>query len=109
MQRFLCLPGGSWRLQCSDPGFSASLVTTEVALDGRSLDVLVIDDAGRNYIAIENKFGAQQSSAQLSHYRKHLEKLFPDFTGVHIFWIRALHLLTTQHGFQSAMTGLANF
>lgn len=66
-------------------GFSASLVTTEVALDGRSLDVLVIDDAGRNYIAIENKFGAQQSSAQLSHYRKHLEKLFPDFTGVHIF------------------------
>jgi hypothetical protein len=60
-------------------------VTTEVALDGRSLDVLVIDDAGRNYIAIENKFGAQQSSAQLSHYRKHLEKLFPDFTGVHIF------------------------
>ncbi len=66
-------------------GFSASLVTTEVALDGRSLDVLMIDDAGRNYIAIENKFGAQQSSAQLSHYRKHLEKLFPDFTGVHIF------------------------
>ncbi|MFY3954908.1 PD-(D/E)XK nuclease family protein [Achromobacter xylosoxidans] len=66
-------------------GFSASLVTTEVALDGRSLDVLVIDDAGRNYIAIENKFGAQQSGAQLSHYRKHLEKLFPDFTGVHIF------------------------
>lgn len=66
-------------------GFSASLVTTEVALDGRSLDVLVVDDAGRNYIAIENKFGAQQSNAQLSHYRKHLEKLFPDFTGVHIF------------------------
>lgn len=66
-------------------GFSASLVTTEVILDGRSLDVLMIDDAGRNYVAIENKFGAQQSSAQLSHYRKHLEKLFPDFTGVHIF------------------------
>lgn len=66
-------------------GFSTSLVTTEVALDGRSLDVLVIVDAGRSYIAIENKFGAQQSRAQLSHYRKQLEKLFPDFKGVHIF------------------------
>lgn len=66
-------------------GFSASVVTTEVSLDGRLLDVLVIDATRRRYIAIENKFGAQQSKAQLAHYRKHLEKLLPDFLGVYIF------------------------
>lgn len=66
-------------------GFSASVVTTEIDLGGRSLDVLVLDASRRRYIAIENKFGAYQSSAQLKHYRKQLEKLLPDFLGVHIF------------------------
>ncbi len=66
-------------------GFSASVVTTEVNLDGRSLDLLVLDASRRRYIAIENKFGASQSKAQLSHYRKQLGKLLPDFLGVHIF------------------------
>lgn len=66
-------------------GFSAAVVTTEVSLDGRLLDVLIIDAARRRYIAIENKFGAQQSRAQLADYRKQLEKLLPDFLGVHIF------------------------
>lgn len=66
-------------------GFSASVVTTEIDLGGRSLDVLVLDASRRRYIAIENKFGAYQSNAQLAHYRKQLEKLLPDFLGVHIF------------------------
>lgn len=66
-------------------GFSASVVTTEIDLSGRFLDVLVLDASRRRYIAIENKFGAQQSKAQLKHYRKQLEKLLPDFLGIHIF------------------------
>lgn len=66
-------------------GFSASIVTTEINLGGRSLDVLVLDASRRRYIAIENKFGACQSKAQLEHYRKHLEQLLPGFLGVHIF------------------------
>ncbi|WP_213780748.1 PD-(D/E)XK nuclease family protein [Caballeronia sp. dw_276] len=66
-------------------GFSASVVTTEINVGGRSLDVLVLDASRRRYIAIENKFGASQSTAQLSHYRKQLEKLLPDFLGIHIF------------------------
>ncbi len=64
--------------------FSAVLVATEVSLKGRSLDLLVVDPNSRKYIAIENKFGASQSAAQLKDYRKGLEKLLPDFIGVHI-------------------------
>ncbi|WP_244125188.1 PD-(D/E)XK nuclease family protein [Burkholderia gladioli] len=66
-------------------GFSSAVVTTEVDLNGRSLDVLIVDASHRRYIAIENKFGAQQSRAQLKDYREQLEKLLPDFLGVHIF------------------------
>ncbi|BEH22863.1 Uncharacterised protein [Burkholderia pseudomallei] len=66
-------------------GFSAAVVTTEVDLGGRPLDLLVIDASRRRYIAIENKFGARQSKGQLKHYRTKLEKLFPDFLGIHIF------------------------
>lgn len=44
----------------------------------------MVDTARRRYIAIENKFGSQQSTDQLKDYRKHLEKLFPDFFGVYI-------------------------
>ncbi|MBN3814337.1 PD-(D/E)XK nuclease family protein [Paraburkholderia sp. Ac-20347] len=65
-------------------GFSAAVVTTEVELAGRSLDVLVVDPGRRRYIAIENKFGSAQSKNQLKHYRKQLEKVFDGFTGVHI-------------------------
>lgn len=65
--------------------FSACMVTTEVVLRGRLLDVLVVDPIRRRYIAIENKFGAYQSTGQLKHYRQQLKKLLPDFLGVHIF------------------------
>ncbi|MDR9839379.1 PDDEXK-like family protein [Herbaspirillum huttiense] len=66
-------------------GFSASVVGTEIALGEKSLDVLILDTNRRRYIAIENKFGAAQSKKQLKSYRNHLEKLFPDFLGIHIF------------------------
>lgn len=66
-------------------GFSAVSVTTEVALGRGFLDVLVVDPSRRRYIAIENKFGARQSDAQLKGYRDKLEKLFPDFLGIHVF------------------------
>ncbi|MFP3555496.1 PD-(D/E)XK nuclease family protein [Paraburkholderia sp. SIMBA_049] len=66
-------------------GFSSAVVTIEVDLNGRSLDVLVVDASRKRYIAIENKFGAQQSRAQLKDYRKQLEKLLPDFLGIYIF------------------------
>jgi hypothetical protein len=66
-------------------GFSSAVVTTEIDLNGRSLDVLIVDTARKRYIAIENKFGAQQSRAQLRDYRRQLEKLLPDFLGVYIF------------------------
>ena len=65
-------------------GFSSSVVTTEIDLNGRYLDVLVVDAVRKRYIAIENKFGARQSQTQLKDYRKQLEKLLPDFLGVHI-------------------------
>lgn len=65
--------------------FSASVVGTEVALGDKSIDVLVLDMSRRRYIAIENKFGASQSNKQLRNYRKQLQKLFPDFLGIHIF------------------------
>ena len=66
-------------------GFSSVLVTTEVELGSKSLDVLVVDPRGRRYIAIENKFGAKQSDDQLKDYREGLEELLPNFLGVHIF------------------------
>jgi len=66
-------------------GFSSCVVTTEVSLGGRSLDVLVLDANRRRYIAIENKFGANQSKSQHKHYREHLKALLPSFLGVHIF------------------------
>lgn len=65
-------------------GFSSAVVTTEVDLNGRSLDVLVVDTARRRYVAIENKFGSKQSASQLKDYRKSLEKLFPEFLGIYI-------------------------
>jgi len=64
--------------------FSSVVVTTEVDLDGTSLDVLVVDPSRRRYIAIENKFGAQQSAAQLSGYRSKLEELLDGFLGIHV-------------------------
>lgn len=66
-------------------GFSASMVTTEVNLGGRHLDILVVDPSRKRYVAIENKFGANQSAGQLKDYRRALEKLFPRYLGVHIF------------------------
>lgn len=66
-------------------GFSSVIVTTEVDLDGYSLDVLVVDSSQHRYVAIENKFGARESEKQLQKYRKKLEKLFPGFLGIHIF------------------------
>lgn len=66
-------------------GFSASMVTTEVELAGRYLDILVVDPGRNRYVAIENKFGAHQSAGQLKDYRRALEKLFPKYRGVYIF------------------------
>ena len=66
-------------------GFSASMVTTEVELAGRYLDILVVDPGRNRYVAIENKFGAHQSVGQLKDYRRALEKLFPKYRGVYIF------------------------
>ncbi|RQT33461.1 PD-(D/E)XK nuclease family protein [Burkholderia contaminans] len=65
-------------------GFSSAVVTTEVTLGNRSLDVLVVDASRKRYIAIENKFGASQAYRQLKDYRRDLIKLFPEFMGVHI-------------------------
>jgi hypothetical protein len=65
-------------------GFSSFLVATEVELNERFLDVLLIDATRRRYIAIENKFGAKQSDKQLIHYRKSLEEMFAGFLGIHI-------------------------
>ncbi|PNG49077.1 MULTISPECIES: PD-(D/E)XK nuclease family protein [unclassified Variovorax] len=70
-------------------GFSSMVVATEVDVGMKDvkdrLDVLIVDAVANFYIAIENKFGAKQSDGQLKKYRKGLEKLFPDFRGVHIF------------------------
>jgi hypothetical protein len=65
-------------------GFSSVVVTTEVELNGRLLDILLVDPNRRRYIAIENKFGAKQSQSQLNSYRKALEKMLPEFLGIHL-------------------------
>ncbi len=65
-------------------GFSSAVVTTEVLLGSRKLDVLVVDANRKRYIAIENKFGASESHRQLKDYRRELKKIFPKFLGIHI-------------------------
>lgn len=68
--------------------FSSVVVSTEVDVGMRNkklLDVLILDPAARLYVAIENKFGAKEGDDQTKDYRKGLNKLFPNYRGIHIY------------------------
>jgi hypothetical protein len=65
--------------------FDDCLIDREVRLDGRQLDVLVLEPKKRWLLAIEHKFGAREGKGQLKHYRKCLEALYPDWRRVLVF------------------------
>ncbi len=69
--------------------FSSVVVSTEVDVGLRSkkllLDVLILDPAARLYVAIENKFGAKEGDDQTKNYHKGLDKLFPNYRGIHVY------------------------
>ena len=68
--------------------FSSVVVSTEVDVGLKTkklLDVLILDPAASLYVAIENKFGAKESADQTKDYKKGLNKLFPNYRGIHIY------------------------
>jgi len=69
-------------------GFSGVVVATEVNVGRdtrKSLDLFCIDQRAGFYVALENKFGARESTDQLKTYREGLKSIFPSMLGVHIF------------------------
>lgn len=68
--------------------FSSVVVSTEVDVGLKSkklLDIMILDPSARLYVAIENKFGSKEGADQTKDYHKGLNKLFPNYRGIHIY------------------------
>ncbi len=56
-------------------GFHSMFIEREFTLNGKRLDLLMIDTANKIIIAVENKHGAKLGKTQLLDYAKELEKI----------------------------------